>query len=58
LEQGGNERIGRCSLLTPALPQGEGKKDEKGETLTSRIAKPSLLITLIVLRIREIRKNT
>ena len=52
LEQGGNKQSGRCSLLTPALPPGEGKKEE-WETYKLDI-KTALLITLIILIIRKI----
>jgi len=53
LEQGDDKQSSRCSLLAPALPPREGKKEEKGETYKLDI-KPALLILLII---REIRQN-
>jgi len=57
LKQGGNKQSGRWSLLTPALPPEEGKKEEKGERGTYKMnTKIALLITLIILLILIIRQ--
>jgi len=48
LEQGRNERSGRCSVLTPALPTRGREKGGKGREIYRLGIKTSLLITLLI----------
>ena len=57
LEQGGNEKSGRCSLLTPALSTRGREKGGKGRETYKLSVRTALLIILIILIIREIRQN-